>query len=87
MLHAIADLTAANGTSPTYQEIADELDYPNKSRVWEICQDLHGRGWLETGSPNGAWKLVLKQAPPPLPEYQIETTEAAFRYLEERKSL
>lgn len=81
VLHAIDDLTRANGQPPTCQEIADELDYPHKSRVWAICQLLYDRGWLEPCTPGSMRSLVLTRDPPPLPEHPFEVTAEGSLYL------
>ena len=79
---AIAEMTAALGRPPTYQEVADEMGYSSKSQVFNFARCLYERGWLAE-PVRGKSILRLTRIPPTPPEPGIAVTDAGRRALAE----
>lgn len=77
-LHVIEELIAANGYSPTLDEIRVEMDLHSKSGPHRLVAALEERGWIRR-LPHRARSIAILRDPPPLPALGIagEPSEAA----------
>lgn len=76
-LRVIDELTTATGRSPSYAEIAHEMDFKARSSVLRIVRILVDKGWVRHGGSRYPGKIVVLQKPPAFEEPPIELTDDA----------
>jgi len=59
VLRYIADFIDRHGYSPSFQEIADHLDFKSPSQTYGICMRLIEKGKLKKGKPKEERSLEI----------------------------
>lgn len=75
VLRVIQELTALDGCSPTYEQIARECGFSSKSNVAYTIKLLIDRGHL-AHLPRQSRSLVVLREIPALPDFEFEVTAA-----------
>jgi SOS-response transcriptional repressor LexA len=80
LARVIAELFRAGGRPPLIVEMAREMDMSMRQVMWLLAK-LEERGWITPRRRFAARSVHLCWPPPPLPEPEIEVTEAGRAYL------
>lgn len=79
----IAEFQAYFGRSPTFQELADELDTGSKGAVSRLVDQLTAKGWLRPRRPHAKYSLQLTVSEFHLPpEGPVEISGAGLALLD-----
>lgn len=67
VLQIIVEWGDTYGTSPTYLELAEELDAPGRGQIHRYVSQLCSKGWLERTPSRARCLRVLHR--PPMPDF------------------